>query len=39
MGDRLKGKRAIVTSAGQGNGAAIARVFAEQGAFVVIGEA
>lgn len=36
--DRLKGKRAIVTGAGQGIGEAIARVFAAQGAMVVIAE-
>jgi NAD(P)-dependent dehydrogenase (short-subunit alcohol dehydrogenase family) len=38
MGERLKGKRAIVTGAGQGIGEAIARVFAAEGATVVIGE-
>jgi NAD(P)-dependent dehydrogenase (short-subunit alcohol dehydrogenase family) len=38
MGQRLAGKRAIVTGAGQGIGEAIARVFAAQGATVFIGE-
>ena len=38
MGDRLKGKRAIVTGAGQGIGEAIAGLFAAHGAEVIIGE-
>jgi NAD(P)-dependent dehydrogenase (short-subunit alcohol dehydrogenase family) len=38
MGERLKDKRAIITGAGQGIGEAIARVFAAEGAIVVIGE-
>jgi NAD(P)-dependent dehydrogenase (short-subunit alcohol dehydrogenase family) len=38
MADRLKGKIAIVTGAGQGIGAAIAAVFAREGAAVVIAE-
>jgi len=38
MGDRLKGKRAIVTGAGQGIGEAIARLFAIHGADVLIAE-
>jgi NAD(P)-dependent dehydrogenase (short-subunit alcohol dehydrogenase family) len=38
MRGRLEGKRAIVTGAGQGIGEAIARLFAEHGATVVIGE-
>jgi NAD(P)-dependent dehydrogenase (short-subunit alcohol dehydrogenase family) len=38
MADRLKGKRAIVTGAGQGIGEAIARLFAIHGADVVIAE-
>jgi len=38
MGDRLKGKRAIVTGAGQGIGEAIARLFAVHGADVLIAE-
>ncbi|MEO3431823.1 SDR family oxidoreductase [Inquilinus sp. CAU 1745] len=35
MGDRLKGKKALVTAAGQGIGAATARAFADEGARVV----
>ena len=38
MVDRLTGKIAIVTGAGQGIGAAIATVFAREGAAVVIAE-
>jgi NAD(P)-dependent dehydrogenase (short-subunit alcohol dehydrogenase family) len=38
MGNRLEGKRAIVTGAGQGIGEAIARLFAAQGAAVTIAE-
>ena len=38
MVGRLKGKRAIVTGAGQGIGEAIARLFAAHGAAVFIGE-
>jgi NAD(P)-dependent dehydrogenase (short-subunit alcohol dehydrogenase family) len=38
MGERLRGKRAIVTGAGQGIGEAIARLFAAHGAHVFIGE-
>ena len=38
MSGRLEGKRAIVTGAGQGIGEAIARLFVEHGATVVIGE-
>ena len=38
MADRLKGKRAIVTGAGQGIGEAIARLFAVHGADVLIAE-
>ncbi len=36
--DRLKGKRAIVTGAAQGQGAAIARAFVAEGAQVVIAD-
>ncbi|WP_374377451.1 SDR family oxidoreductase [Dongia sp.] len=35
MSDRLKGKRALVTAAGQGIGAATARAFAAEGAIVL----
>ena len=35
MGDRLKNKRALVTAAGQGIGAATARAFAAEGADVI----
>ena len=38
MPDRLTGKIAIVTGAGQGIGAAIATIFAREGAAVVIAE-
>lgn len=38
MARRLEGKRAIVTGAGQGIGEAIARLFADHGATVFIGE-
>ncbi len=38
MADRLAGKTAIVTGAGQGIGAAIARCFAAEGASVLIAE-
>lgn len=38
MAQRLEGKRAIVTGAGQGIGEAIARLFASHGAAVFIGE-
>jgi NAD(P)-dependent dehydrogenase (short-subunit alcohol dehydrogenase family) len=38
MAGRLRGKRAIVTGAGQGIGEAIARLFAAHGARVFIGE-
>jgi NAD(P)-dependent dehydrogenase (short-subunit alcohol dehydrogenase family) len=38
MADRLKGKIAIVTGAGQGIGAAIACVFAREGAAIVVAE-
>jgi NAD(P)-dependent dehydrogenase (short-subunit alcohol dehydrogenase family) len=38
MADRLSGKLAVVTGAGQGIGAAIARAFAAEGAAVVIAE-
>ena len=38
MVDRLKGKTAIVTGAGQGIGAAIARIFTREGAAVAIAE-
>ncbi len=38
MGARLRGKTAIVTGAGQGIGAAIARCFAAEGARVVVAE-
>ena len=38
MGDRLSGKTAIVTGAGQGIGASTARAFSAQGAAVVIAE-
>jgi NAD(P)-dependent dehydrogenase (short-subunit alcohol dehydrogenase family) len=38
MSDRLKGKVAIITGAGQGIGEAIARAFSEEGALLVIAE-
>lgn len=38
MSDRLQGKVSIVTGAGQGIGAAIARVFGREGAAVVVAE-
>jgi NAD(P)-dependent dehydrogenase (short-subunit alcohol dehydrogenase family) len=38
MTGRLRGKRSIVTGAGQGIGEAIARIFGGEGARVVIAE-
>ena len=38
VGQRLAGKRAIVTGAGQGIGEAIARLFAAHGATVFVAE-
>jgi NAD(P)-dependent dehydrogenase (short-subunit alcohol dehydrogenase family) len=38
MADRLKGKRAIITGAGSGIGRASARLFAREGASVLIGD-